>query len=207
MGRFGQATNTLSFSFSLLGTSFIIRRLGLNYTIIAFPTCCFAAICGVYMVPNLWTVFCAMLLLKGFSYSLNNPCKEILYQVTSKGTKFKAKSWIDVFGARGSKAAGSIVTNAFSDSATDLLTYGAYVAMGVSSFLIYVAWQMGKMFDEVSGGAEGAVVASSGHYPPHPSTSSTHSLLVSTLLRGCSGRHGKGCKRAGLGRGLGRWLG
>mmetsp|Transcript_43635 Transcript_43635/g.118608 ORF Transcript_43635/g.118608 Transcript_43635/m.118608 type:complete len:542 (+) Transcript_43635:572-2197(+) len=148
MGRFGQATNTLSFSFSLLGTSFIIRRLGLNYTIIAFPTCCFAAICGVYMVPNLWTVFCAMLLLKGFSYSLNNPCKEILYQVTSKGTKFKAKSWIDVFGARGSKAAGSIVTNAFSDSATDLLTYGAYVAMGVSSFLIYVAWQMGKMFDE-----------------------------------------------------------
>ena len=34
-------------------------------------------------------------------------------------TKFKAKSWIDVFGARGSKAAGSIVTNAFSDSAAD----------------------------------------------------------------------------------------
>ena len=27
-----------SFSFSLLGTSFIIRRIGLNWTIIAFPT-------------------------------------------------------------------------------------------------------------------------------------------------------------------------
>merc|ERR1719487_292001 len=148
MGRFGQATNTLSFSFSLLGTSFIIRRLGLNYTIIAFPSCCFAAICAVYLYPNLMMVFAAMLMLKGFSYSLNNPCKEILYRVTSKGTKFKAKSWIDVFGARGSKATGSIVTNAFSDSASDLLTYGAYVAMGVSSFLIFVAYKMGQMFDE-----------------------------------------------------------
>ena len=42
-----------------------------------------------------------MLLLKGFSYCLNNPCKEILYQPTSSNVKFKAKSWIGVFGARG----------------------------------------------------------------------------------------------------------
>jgi len=148
MGRFGQATNTLSFSFSLLGTSFIIRRIGLNYTVIAFPTCCFIAVVCVYLYPNLYSVFSAMLLLKGFSYSLNNPCKEILYQATTKAVKFKAKSWIDVFGARGSKAGGSLVTNAFSDSAANLLTYGCFVAMGVSSFLIYVAWFMGTKFDE-----------------------------------------------------------
>ena len=47
-----------------------------------------------------------MLLLKGFSYCLNNPCKEILYQPTSSSVKFKAKSWIDIFGQRGSKALG-----------------------------------------------------------------------------------------------------
>lgn len=148
MGRFGQATNTLSFCFSLLGTSFVIRRIGLNYTVIAFPTCCLIAVVMVYLYPNLYSVFCAMLLLKGFSYSLNNPCKEILYQATTKAVKFKAKSWIDVFGARGSKAGGSLVTNAFSDSAANLLTYGCFVAMGVSSFLIYVAYFMGTKFDE-----------------------------------------------------------
>jgi hypothetical protein len=52
-------------------------------------------------------VFLMMLVLKGLSYSLNNPCKEILYQPTSQNIKFKAKSWIDVFGARGSKALGT----------------------------------------------------------------------------------------------------
>jgi len=123
MGVFGQAANGLSFCFSLLGTSMVIRRLGLNRTLLLFPTLCLGAICFVYLNPTLDSVFLAMLLLKGFSYCLNNPCKEILYQPTSSSVKFKAKSWIDVFGARGSKALGSVVTNAFSDSAADLLTY------------------------------------------------------------------------------------
>lgn len=82
--------------------------------------------------------------MKGMSYALNNPCKEILYQVcifiimshihlnerscytwqqaTSTQIKFKCKSWIDTFGQRGSKAAGSIVTNAFANSVADLVT-------------------------------------------------------------------------------------
>ena len=147
MGVFGQAANGLSFVFSLLGTSMVIRRLGLNKTLLLFPTLCLGAICCVYSTPTLEMVFLAMLLLKGFSYCLNNPCKEILYQPTSSSVKFKAKSWIDVFGARGSKALGSVVTNQFADSAADLLTYGSFVAMGVSSFLIYVAYWQGAQFD------------------------------------------------------------
>lgn len=39
----------------------------------------------------LQVVFLAMILLKGFSYSLNNPCKEILYQPTNSAVKFKCK--------------------------------------------------------------------------------------------------------------------
>ena len=132
MGVFGQCTNGLSFFFSLVGTSFVIRRFGLRTTIMLFPTLCFFAMILVYMVPTLSMVFVMMLVLKALSYALNNPCKEILYQPTSKAVKFKAKSWIDIFGQRGSKALGSVVTNAFSDSAPDLLNYGSFVAMGVS---------------------------------------------------------------------------
>ena len=85
--------------------------------------------------------------IKGLSYALQSPSREMLYIVTTDAIKFKAKSWIDVFGARGSKALGSVVTNQFSDSAADLLTYGSFVAMGVSSFLIYVAYWQGAQFD------------------------------------------------------------
>ena len=71
-----------------------------------------------------------------------------LYQPTSSAVRYKAKSWIDIFGARGSKALGSVVTNAFSDSATNLVANGSLVGMAVSSFLIWNARFMGKKFDE-----------------------------------------------------------
>lgn len=36
-------------------------------------------------------VFAGLMVLKGLGYSLNNPCKEILYQPTSAPVKFKSK--------------------------------------------------------------------------------------------------------------------
>jgi len=89
-----------------------------------------------------------MIMLKANSYALNNPTKEILYQPTSGAVRYKAKSWIDIFGARGSKALGSVVTNAFSDSAENLVANGSLVGMAVSCFLIWNARFMGKSFEE-----------------------------------------------------------
>jgi AAA family ATP:ADP antiporter len=148
MGLFGQCTNTLSFFFSLLGTSAVIRTLGLRSTLLLFPSLCLIVILWVRMLPDLWNVFGAMMLLKGFSYALNNPTKEILYQPTSSAVKFKSKSWIDIFGDRGSKALGSIVTNAFSDNAAELVANGSLVGICVASFLIFNARYMGRKFDE-----------------------------------------------------------
>lgn len=72
----------------------------------------------------------------------------MLYQPTSGAVRYKAKSWIDIFGARGSKALGSVVTNAFSDSSVNLVANGSIVGIAVSCFLIWNARFMGKLFDE-----------------------------------------------------------
>ncbi|KAG7362732.1 TLC ATP/ADP transporter [Nitzschia inconspicua] len=148
MGEFGVATNSLSFIFSLMGTSAVIRYLGLRLTLLLFPTLCLIVIIIVRLRPTLYVVFFAMILLKANSYALNNPTKELLYQPTSSAVRYKAKSWIDIFGARGSKALGSVVTNAFSDSAPSLVANGSLVGMAVSCFLIWNARYMGKKFDE-----------------------------------------------------------
>lgn len=148
MGLFGQATNTLSFLLSLFGTSAVIRYLGLRLTLLLFPTLCLCVIILVRVQPTLYVVFAAMMILKASSYALNNPTKEMLYQPTSSAVKYKAKSWIDIFGARGSKALGSVVTNTFSNSTTLLVQNGSLVGMGVASFLIWNATFMGRKFDE-----------------------------------------------------------
>ncbi len=147
MGLFGQATNTLSLMLSFFGTSAIIRYLGLRITLLLFPTLCLIVIIIVRFNPTLYVVFAAMMVLKANSYALNNPTKEMLYQPTSSAVRYKAKSWIDIFGARGSKAMGSLVTNAFSDSAANLVQNGSLVGMCVASFLIWNARFMGRSFD------------------------------------------------------------
>mmetsp|Transcript_42672 Transcript_42672/g.72662 ORF Transcript_42672/g.72662 Transcript_42672/m.72662 type:complete len:503 (-) Transcript_42672:295-1803(-) len=148
MGFFGQATNTLSFCLSLLGTSFVIRTLGLRATLLLFPCCLFTAGALVYLYPSLELVFVVMLALKALSYALNNPCKELLYQPTAKSVKFKAKSWIDIFGQRGAKALGSVVTNFYADSAPMLLSNGMVISMGLSGGLLYASNWIGTKFDE-----------------------------------------------------------
>mmetsp|Transcript_7570 Transcript_7570/g.10873 ORF Transcript_7570/g.10873 Transcript_7570/m.10873 type:complete len:664 (-) Transcript_7570:74-2065(-) len=147
MGLFGIATNTLSLMLSFFGTSAIIRYLGLRITLLLFPTLCLIVIIVVRFNPTLYVVFAAMMILKATSYALNNPTKEMLYQPTSSAVRYKAKSWIDIFGARGSKAMGSLVTNAFSDSAANLVQNGSLVGMCVASFLIWNARFMGRKFD------------------------------------------------------------
>ena len=148
MGLFGQSANTISFLFSLLGTSAVIRTLGLRWTLLLFPSLCLTVITIVRLNPTLNVTFGAMMAIKAASYSLNNPTKEILYQPTSSSVKYKAKSWIDIFGARGAKATASVVTNAFSYSPAVLVQNGSLVGMAVASFLIWNATYMGKKFDE-----------------------------------------------------------
>jgi len=120
MGYFGQTTNSISFLFSLFGTGAVIKRFGLTATLILFPLLLLVCTLFVWFMPNIWVVFSVMMVIKGMSYALNNPTKEILYQNTSTQIKFKCKSWIDTFGQRSAKAGGSFITNAFATSLVDL---------------------------------------------------------------------------------------
>eukprot|EP00981_Chlorochromonas_danica_P008342 scaffold2135_cov154-Ochromonas_danica.AAC.3 len=149
MGFFGQTTNSISFLFSLFGTGMIINRFGLTTTLVLFPVLLLICAALVWAMPSIWMVFAVMMVMKGMSYALNNPTKEILYQMTSTSIKFKCKSWIDTFGQRSAKAAGSLVTNAFATSVVDLTNYGSVVGVVGSIFLIWVSKEMGKQFEEL----------------------------------------------------------
>jgi hypothetical protein len=59
----------------------VINRFGLTATLIAFPTLMLICTLFVWLMPNIWVVFLVMMVIKGMSYALLNPTKEILYQV------------------------------------------------------------------------------------------------------------------------------
>lgn len=150
MGYFGQTTNSISFLFSLFGTGFIIKKCGLTTTLILFPVLLLICTVLVWISPTIWVVFGVMMVIKGMSYALNNPTKEILYQMTSTSIKFKCKSWIDTFGQRSAKASGSLITNAFATSMAELNNYGSLIGVIMSALLIWISKYMGEQFEELS---------------------------------------------------------
>jgi len=139
---YGLCANILSLVFSLVGTSFFIREFGLTACLVLYPITVAIAVCGVWACPTLWVFVGAIVAIKGLSYALNNPCKEIMYIPTSKDIRFKTKSWIDTFGARSAKGAGGLVVAAF-PLVSDLIAYGSAISLGIIGVWIGAAFFVG----------------------------------------------------------------
>ncbi len=149
MGLFGQYTNVITLLLALLGTSYLMRRFGLIFCLLAFPVATGLVVTNVYFHPSLWTALVAMIVIKSLSYALNNPSKEMMYIPTSKDVKFKAKSWIDMFGSRSAKAVGSGVNNVFQDAIPLLMFYGTIVALGLVGVWVAAALLVGRKFNKL----------------------------------------------------------
>ena len=154
-GTYGISINILALLFALLGTSFFMRRFGLRFCLLAYPCLVgfvlmflftFKAI-GCDNVELMWALFGSMVMIKGFSYALNNPTKEVMYIPTTQDIRFKAKSWIESFGGRTSKGTGAIVTASFAQNLSALLTYGTIISLGIVGVWMIAANLLGKKFN------------------------------------------------------------
>ena len=156
-GKFLVGVGFLALIFALLGTSFFMRKFGLRFCLIIFPTVVGLLVCYVFIsrffglvdYQMMWIIFSAMIAIRGLNYALNNPTKEVMYIPTSKDIKFKAKSWIDVFGNRSTKGIGAGINTLFRTSLPDLLFYGTVISFGIVGVWIIIANFVGKTFNNL----------------------------------------------------------
>lgn len=142
MGLQGLLVNGLAFAFALVGTSFFIRKFGLRTCLIIYPSMIACLVVVAWNLPSLYIFLACIVAIKALSYTLNGPCKEIMYIPTSKDVKFKAKSWIDAVGGRTSKGVGATI-GAFFPVMAELLFFGSIVSLGIIAAWIPVAWYVG----------------------------------------------------------------
>ena len=100
------ATNWLSMTIQLLGTSYVMRRFGVGTALLVLPCAIALASTGYLWMPTL--LFGSLLSVSdnGFSYSINQSSKEALYVPTTVREKYQAKAFIDMFVQRFAKALG-----------------------------------------------------------------------------------------------------
>jgi len=129
LANYAVATGILATVCVLLGINSIQRMMGITAALVLVPLLVAVGVVMVWINPtSLETLFWVMVIGKAINYALNSPTQKQLYIPTSKDTKYKAQAWIEMFGSRGSKAAGSGV------NAMKLFFKKGYGAAGVSMF-------------------------------------------------------------------------
>lgn len=105
---YGSSVNIISLLCLLLGISNVTRYLGVGTALAAMPIIVGCALLGFLSLNSLTFLFILMVGSKAINYALNGPALKQLYIPTTPDVKFKAQAWIETFGSRSSKQAGSV---------------------------------------------------------------------------------------------------
>lgn len=108
LSLYGSSVNVVSLLCLLLGISNVTRFLGIKVALAAMPVIVGLALAGFMSLDSLTFLFGLMVGSKAINYALNGPALKQLYIPTTPDVKFKAQAWIETFGSRSSKQAGSI---------------------------------------------------------------------------------------------------
>ena len=154
VGWFGVATNGLAFVMALLGTSYMIKKMGLRFCLLFYPVTLALSIVAFLIsfkfgalnqFQILAAIFSVNVLCKGLSYAVNNPSKEMMYIPTSKEVKYKAKSWIETFGSRGSKAIGGSISKTLVKGGLDaVMVKGNFIGLSIIGLWTFAAFFVGN---------------------------------------------------------------
>ncbi len=111
LGDYATFANLATFLCLVFGISNIQRIMGLTSALVLMPILVTGAVAVFRFYPSLTPLFWLMVASKAVNYALNSPSMKQLYIPTTKDVRYKSQAWIESFGSRGSKAAGSAIND------------------------------------------------------------------------------------------------
>lgn len=127
----------VAFFVQIFLTSSIMTRFGVGVALMFLPVAALLGSVGFLIAPVLLVGSALNTCDNGFSYSINQSAKEVLYVPTTRDEKYKAKAFIDMFVQRFAKAlavgVSLIITLVFTG-------FGSVRWLSLITVLILVAW-------------------------------------------------------------------
>lgn len=111
LGDYATFANLATFLCLVFGISNVQRFMGLTSSLVLMPLLVGVAVGVFRFYPSLTPLFWLMVASKAVNYALNSPSMKQLYIPTTKDVRYKSQAWIETFGSRGSKAAGSAIND------------------------------------------------------------------------------------------------
>jgi AAA family ATP:ADP antiporter len=141
---YGSSVNIVTLACFIFGISNITRYLGVTAALAAMPIIIGGALLCFMNIDSLTFLFILMVGSKAINYALNGPALKMLYVPTTTDVRFKAQAWIETFGARASKQAGSMfnmILNPLQNSFGAVVGRGYYLTLsGFLGFPFVILW-------------------------------------------------------------------
>jgi ATP:ADP antiporter, AAA family len=141
--------NAIGLAISFLGTTPLLRVIGIRVSLFLFPLLCTVLLLITYLFPTAGIFFAVLVALRSLNYALNHPTREVLYIPTTKDIKFKAKTWTDAFGSRIAKSFGSIFNVSLKGaSSTFALLSSLSLSFSLTFLWIIIVYFLGKTLQD-----------------------------------------------------------
>ncbi|MGE0206543.1 MAG: NTP/NDP exchange transporter [Candidatus Babeliales bacterium] len=140
----------------IFGINNIQRKMGMTASLVLMPLLVGTAVFVLYADPSLSIVFWIMVIAKAVNYALNQPTLKQLYIPTSTDTKYKSQAWIEMFGSRGSKAAGSYINDyrglfiknqGYLDGAAWFIVVSSVISLGLIGVWFFIAVYVARTYN------------------------------------------------------------
>lgn len=148
VGKMGIWTAALAIISYIFGIGNIGKKLGLTVSLVILPVLLAGVAILLGSSNSLLVAAVAVVIAKGINYALYQPTKEQLYIPTSKDAKYKSKAFIEMFGSRSSKAAGSLINmmKIYAPYAFPMISLGS--SLGMCAIWFMIAIFLGKTYDK-----------------------------------------------------------
>ena len=136
------AVNTLTIVTQIFLTGRIVRWFGVAFSLAWLPLVCIIGFFGLGFAPTLGVLAAFQIFRRASNYAVARPCREMLYTVLPRETKYKAKNFIDTFVYRAGDQVG-----AWSYAAMGWLGLGmtgiAFATVPVAGIWLGIGWWLG----------------------------------------------------------------
>ena len=101
------AVNTLTIVTQIFLTGRIVRWFGIAFSLAWLPLVCIIGFFSLGFAPTLTVIAAFQVFRRASNYAVARPCREMLYTVLPRETKYKAKNFIDTFVSRAGDQVGA----------------------------------------------------------------------------------------------------
>jgi len=136
---------------SFFGVRLLVKRYGEKACLIMVPAMIGLLLFYFMVVQTPDAMLYVFTGLRAINYSFSKQLSESLYIPTMKDIKFKAKSWIDSFGTKISKSAGSVfvdvVKTAVPGTAAFYYVYASFFSVLIGAWFV-IAYLLGRRYEK-----------------------------------------------------------